>query len=160
MPWWRSWLRHCATSWKIAGLIPDSVIGIFYWRNPTGRTMILGSTRPLTEMSTRNISWEVKAAGAWGWETYHLYMPTVLKSGSLNLLEPLGSVQACNGIAVPLTRCKCAAIPLLFHVVLARDVIFLTQRDELFYYRLYQPVSWIISHRLSAVSTLRSYLTL
>jgi hypothetical protein len=23
------WLRHCATNWKIAGSIPDSVIGIF-----------------------------------------------------------------------------------------------------------------------------------
>jgi hypothetical protein len=29
-----------------------------------GRTMALGSTQPLTEMSTRNISWGVKAAGA------------------------------------------------------------------------------------------------
>ena len=29
-------------------------------------------------------------------------MPTVLKSGSLNLLEPSGPVQACNGIALPL----------------------------------------------------------
>jgi len=29
-------------------------------------------------------------------------VPTVLKSGSLNLLEPLGPVQACNGIALPL----------------------------------------------------------
>ena len=28
-------------------------------------------------------------------------MPTVLKSGSLNLLEPSGLVQACNGIAAP-----------------------------------------------------------
>ena len=28
------------------------------------RTLSLGSTQPLTEMSTRNISWEVKAAGA------------------------------------------------------------------------------------------------
>ena len=28
-------------------------------------------------------------------------MPIVLKSGSLNLLEPLGPVQACNGIALP-----------------------------------------------------------
>ena len=26
---WRSWLRHCATSWKVAGSIPDGVIGIF-----------------------------------------------------------------------------------------------------------------------------------
>jgi hypothetical protein len=22
---WRSWLRHCATSWKVAGSIPDGV---------------------------------------------------------------------------------------------------------------------------------------
>jgi hypothetical protein len=29
-------------------------------------------------------------------------MPIVLKSGSLNLLEPSGPVQACNGIGLPL----------------------------------------------------------
>ena len=27
-PRWRSWLRHCATSQKVAGSIPDGVIGI------------------------------------------------------------------------------------------------------------------------------------
>ena len=37
--------------------IPDGVTGIFYWLNPSCRTMALGSTQPLTEMSTRNISW-------------------------------------------------------------------------------------------------------
>ena len=45
---WRSWLRHCAISQKVAGLIPDGV-------------------------------------------------------RSLNILEPSGPVQACNGIAVPFT---------------------------------------------------------
>ena len=30
-------------------------------------------------------------------------VPIVLKSGSLNLLEPSGPVQACNGIALPFT---------------------------------------------------------
>jgi hypothetical protein len=54
---WRSWLRHCATSRKVAGSIPDGVTGMFHWHNPFGRTMALGSTQPLTEMSTRNISW-------------------------------------------------------------------------------------------------------
>jgi len=29
-------------------------------------TMVLGLTQPLTEISTWNISWEVKAAGAYG----------------------------------------------------------------------------------------------
>ena len=26
---WCSWLRHCATNQKVAGSIPDSIIGIF-----------------------------------------------------------------------------------------------------------------------------------
>jgi hypothetical protein len=34
--------------------------------DPVCRTMALGSTQPLTEMSTRNISWGVNAAGACG----------------------------------------------------------------------------------------------
>ena len=54
---WHSWLRHCATNRQVAGSIPDGVIGIFQWHNPSGRTMALGSTQPLTEMSTRNIFW-------------------------------------------------------------------------------------------------------
>ena len=60
--WWRSWLRHCATSRKVAGSIPDGV-GIFHWHNPSGRTMDLGLTQPIAEMSTSNISWGVKVAG-------------------------------------------------------------------------------------------------
>ena len=40
-----------------AGLIPDGDIGIFHWHNPSSRTMVLGLTQPLTEISTRNISW-------------------------------------------------------------------------------------------------------
>jgi hypothetical protein len=83
---WRSWLRHCATSRKVAGSIPDGVIGFFHWHNPFGRTMALGSTQPLTKM--RSISWGVKAAGAQGWKPYHLHVPIVYKSVSLNLLEP------------------------------------------------------------------------
>ena len=51
------WLRRCATNRKDAGSIPDGVTGIFHWPNPSDRTMVLGSNQPLTEMSTRNISW-------------------------------------------------------------------------------------------------------
>jgi len=49
-------------------------------------------TQPLIEMSTRDISWK----------PYHVRVPIVLKSGSLNLLEPSEPVQACNGIAFTL----------------------------------------------------------
>ena len=52
-----SWLRHCATSRKDSGSIPDGVTGVFHWLNTSGRTMALGSTQPVREMSTRGISW-------------------------------------------------------------------------------------------------------
>ena len=96
---WRSWLRHCATSQKVASSIPDGFTGIFHWHK---------SFRPhygpgVDSASNRNEYQEyflgVKVAGAYGWQPYHLHVPTVLKSGSLNLLESSGPVQACNGIA-------------------------------------------------------------
>jgi len=59
---WRSWLRHCATSWRVVGFIPDGISGIFYWHNFSCHTVALGSIQPLTEMRTRNTSWGVKAA--------------------------------------------------------------------------------------------------
>jgi hypothetical protein len=40
-----------------AGLIPDGVIEIFHCPNLSGRTIALGMTQLLTEMSTWNISW-------------------------------------------------------------------------------------------------------
>ena len=90
---WRTWLRHCATNRKVGGSIPDGVIGIFHWHNPPGRTT--ASNRNEYQEYFRG----VKAAGVCGWQPYHLYVPIVLKSGSLNLLEHSGSVQARNGTA-------------------------------------------------------------
>jgi len=37
---------------------------IFHWHNPSFCFMALALTQPLTEMSTRNISWGVKVASA------------------------------------------------------------------------------------------------
>ena len=54
--------------------------------------MALESTQPLTEMSTRNISWG-KGGRCVGLTTYHLHVQTVSKSASLNFLEPLGPAQ-------------------------------------------------------------------
>jgi hypothetical protein len=50
---WRSWLRHCATSRKVTGSIPDGVTGIFHLHNPSSRIMALGLTQPLTEKSKK-----------------------------------------------------------------------------------------------------------
>jgi hypothetical protein len=61
---WRSWLKHCAKSRKVAALIVDEVIEISRWMNPSVRTMALRLTQPLTDTSTRDVSCGVKAPGA------------------------------------------------------------------------------------------------
>jgi hypothetical protein len=48
----------------VVGSIPDKIVGIFNWINPSGGTKALGSTQPLTEMSTRDLPWWIKAADA------------------------------------------------------------------------------------------------
>ena len=51
------WLRRCTTNRKVAGSIAAGVSGFFIDIILSDRTMVLGSTQPLTEMSTRSISW-------------------------------------------------------------------------------------------------------
>ena len=52
--------------------IPDGVIEIYHCHNPSGRTMALGSTQPLTEMSTRDASLGVKDGRCVGLQTFHV----------------------------------------------------------------------------------------
>ena len=63
--------------------------------------MALGSTQPLTEMSTRSISLGVKRPVRKA-DNLPPSCAVVTKSGNLNFLETSGPLQACNGIALPL----------------------------------------------------------
>jgi len=67
--------------------------------------MALGSTQPLTEMSTRSISCD-KGGRCVGLTTLPPSCAVVMKSGNLNFLEPSGPLQACNGTALPLPFSK------------------------------------------------------
>jgi len=71
---------------------------VFFCVKYRNEPVALGLAQPVTEMNTRNISWGAKAAGAWSWQHCHLQVPTVLKSGRLNLLEPSGPIQAYTRI--------------------------------------------------------------
>ena len=58
---WCNYLRHCAASRKVAGPIPDGVIGIFHGQYISGRTIALESTQSRIKVISRNIFWSVKA---------------------------------------------------------------------------------------------------
>jgi len=47
---WCIWLRHCATSWKVTGLISSGFTGIVYLLNPSGCPVAL------------------RASGGWGFQ--------------------------------------------------------------------------------------------
>jgi hypothetical protein len=73
----------------------------FFSDNPSGRTVALGSTQPLKEMSTRFISWS-KGGRCVRLTNLPPSRAVDMKSGNLNFLEPSGAIRTCNGTALPL----------------------------------------------------------
>jgi hypothetical protein len=67
--------------------VPDEV-DFFNLPNPSGRTMALVSTQPLTDMSTRNIPGGKKRPAHRADNFAAICEPNVWKCGSLNLSQP------------------------------------------------------------------------
>ena len=76
--------------------------------------MALGSTQPLTEMSTRSIAWG-KGGRCERLTALPLSCGVVMKSGNLNFLEPSGPLHACNGTDLPM---------ILFYVMLCYVMLY------------------------------------
>jgi hypothetical protein len=73
--------RHRATSRNVAGSNPDGANGIIHSHNPSGRSVVLGVDSNLNRNEYQEYflggGGGVRAAGAWGWQTYRLYVPLV-----------------------------------------------------------------------------------
>ena len=96
------WLRCCATIRKVAGSITAGVTGFFIdiksFRSPYGPGVDSASNRN----GYQEYFLGVKSGRCVRLTTLPPSCAVVTKSGSLNFLEPFGSVQACNGTALPL----------------------------------------------------------
>jgi hypothetical protein len=79
---------HCFTTREGRGFGYRWVILSFFIYNSCGRTVVLGSTQPVKEMSTRVLVWRVKAAGAWGWKNLPPLYP--------NCVRILGASTSCS----------------------------------------------------------------
>jgi hypothetical protein len=74
--------------------IPDEVIGFLNWPNPSSRTMALGSTQPLTEMSLCGLVVRVPSYRSRGpgfdSRRYHIFWEVVgLERGPLSLVRTI-----------------------------------------------------------------------
>jgi hypothetical protein len=72
------------------GSILDEVTGIFNWLNPSSRAMVLGSTQPLTEMSTRNLLGGKGRPARKADNFTAICEPISRKCGSLDVSQPYG----------------------------------------------------------------------
>ena len=95
------WLRCCATNRNVAGSIPAGVSGFFI-----DIKSLRSHYGPGFDSASNRCEYQKYFLGGKGSRCVRLTTlpPTcavVMKSGNLNFLEPSGSVQACNGTALP-----------------------------------------------------------
>jgi hypothetical protein len=70
----------------------------FFTIDFVGRTMALGSTQPLTEMSTRNIPWGINAASAYGWQPTTFLCRLSRNLGASTSWNPVGQSRPVMGL--------------------------------------------------------------
>ena len=85
---WRSWLKHCATSRKVAGSICDDIIGIFHW-HPSGRDSAFNRNE------YQKYFLGVKGSRSLGLTIFFTFLCRL----SLNMEpQPPGTLRACPGL--------------------------------------------------------------
>jgi hypothetical protein len=80
---------------KVAGSIPEGVIGFFHWHNPSRCAITLGFAQPLTEMSTRNNFLRVEGGRYGGLTTLP---PLCADCFEIWEPQPPGTLRACPGL--------------------------------------------------------------
>jgi hypothetical protein len=88
-------LSHYATSQKVGGSFPDEVITFFNWPTPSSRNKTLGSTQPLTDMSTRNFPGGKGQQARKADNFTAICEPIVLKMWEPRRLTPLWASTSC-----------------------------------------------------------------
>jgi hypothetical protein len=115
----RHWLRHYATSRKVADSTPDDVTGFFNWSNTSSRSMALGLTQPLTEISTK------KLPGCKGRPARKAGVAAICelsrKFERLDVLQPYGTKWLLTGIALPFLLVVCVKRTRVYILVISSE---------------------------------------
>ena len=99
------WLRCCATNRKVAGSIPDGVIGIFHWHKILPIALWRWSRLSLKQKWVLRIFPGGKGGRCVRLKTLPPFWAIVTKSGNLNFLEPSGHLGPVMGLIYLYVEC-------------------------------------------------------
>jgi hypothetical protein len=91
---------YYVTSQNVASSIPEEAIGFFDWPNPSSRNIYLGTTQPLTEMSTRNLPGGKGRPACKADNLSAICEPISSKYSILDISQPYGPPRSVIGIAL------------------------------------------------------------
>jgi hypothetical protein len=97
-----------------AGSIPDEVIGFFNSPNPSSRTLALGLSQPLTEMSTRNLPGGKGRLARGADSLTAICEPTVYKMWEPRRLTALWAFTACYRDSFTILLRNCIKVAQVF----------------------------------------------
>jgi hypothetical protein len=99
------WLRCYTTNRKVAGSIPDGVIGFFRWHKSFQSHYGPGVDSASNRNEYKEYFLGVKVACAWGWQPYHHTVPLTRNLGTLTSWNPLGHSRPVTGLYVCIYAC-------------------------------------------------------
>ena len=103
------------TSRKFAASIPDGVTGMFQWHDPSYGTMAVGSTQPLTQMSSSSWGWRRPVCSADNPTTFTCRVSSNL--GALTSWNPQGLSRDCCTFTLPLSLPYCLFTQMVCHLL-------------------------------------------